>query len=296
MSSVQEIKNRDFFISLCDQYVKKEDEQLLEQIENIVKENKINPCRLKMFHNFSLMNVVIISEKKKLFNSLVKYSNDNETPEELTSVWSSVAYVGKEHYFNALKKQGYVDKIKNNNNNSPIGGFINYLSKKKIDKPSDFFEDKKIKFYLENGANINTSCEDFVNYPIKLLYFLLEKKISFINNNYLDFISGAIEYGFDINSIYNINKETDFIYNFCEKIKSETESQRIINYIDFYVDLMIKCDYNFENTNNKGETLIELINKNKDSYLKRKVNALYEKNKLQESFNYNEEKFKVKRI
>lgn len=277
--TLQEIKNSELFFNYCDKIAFHKQLEYLEPLELMLKDEKINPCRIKATYQFSILSMAIMGKHKELFNVLIKYSNDDETPPELESAWSNVAMIHEKYYFNAMVKKGFFKGIKKKNPDGsfPISRFIFKIHKKSF-RPTfeNFFEDEMIKFFLEKGSSLNTHCGNSTMIKKGLIFDFLENTLLHRDATYQRSFEKALEYGFDINEIYDFKNNYDFIqYMFAHNPFYEKSNPNSINNIDYYLNLMKSQNYKFK-SNKNNENAIDILKEKDNAEHINKVNCFYE--------------------
>lgn len=277
--TLQNIKNSELFFKYCDKIAFHKELEYLEPLELMLKNEKINPCRVKATYQFSILSMAIMGKHKELFNVLIKYANDDETPPELESAWSNIAMIHEKHYFNAMVKKGFFEGIKkiNPDGSFPISRFIFKIDKKSFSPTfKNFFEDEMIKFFLEKGSPLNTHCGNSTGVKKGLMFHFLEKTLTKWSMDYQKSFEKALEYGFDINEVYNFNNNYDFIQDmFATNPFYEKDSPDSISNIDYHLNLMKIKNYKFE-SNKNGVNAIDILKEKNNLENINKINSLYE--------------------
>lgn len=273
-------ENEKLFFEYCDKIAFQKDMKYVEPLKMMLEEEKLNPCRIKATHHFSILNMAIMGKHKELFDILIKYANDDETPPELESSWSGVAYTHHSHYFKKMVGKGHFEGIKKQNpdGTSPLSKFIFKIGKKSFKANyENFFENEMIKFFLDKGANINTPCVNTVS-PKQFLFYFLEDSFIVKNKEFGKCLNKALEYGFDINKPYDLLTDNNLIqYIFQNYPLYNDKDNTAPDNADYYLNIMLNHNYNFDYKNKMDETLLDIVIEKGNPVFIGKINALYEK-------------------
>lgn len=286
---IQQIKRHEEFYNLCNSIHKKDQSELIKQLEDIIQEENLNPCQIKAPGDSSLMGFVIIQDRAVLANVLAKYADDSKTPDELKSVWKAIAFTGKKTYLNTFIKKGDFSNLTKTyedgtNNLSPCV-YKTILSKRKKGNSQKFLNSVNyesvfndlVLFYLDKGVNINTFYKSSYGKPTPLVSYLFEPfKFRDFSTDYKMVLNTVLRYGFDINLCYNPSKGNNFIQHFC--IQHCTKKDDLDS---FSVKMLLKMienqDIDLDYKNGEGLNLFEILEKREFHNILNILKPLYEK-------------------
>lgn len=278
---IQEVNRKTEFFNLLNRIHDKKDVELIQQMEDILKEEELNPCQIKGAAGYSIMGIAIIQDRPVLVDVLSKYSDDSKTPNELKSIWAAIAFTGKKGYLNKFSKKGDTSNITKvyedgTNNLSPFV-YKQIISKrnKKGDYSKSVTAEKILNdmllFFLEHNVSINTLYKTSNGFYHPFVYYLL-KPFRFSNHNYVSILDFSLKHGFDINLCFNTETGDNFLQHFCKQYCTRKDNEhsptikKLNNLIDNY-----PVDFNYRNKD--GMTLFDVL-KERQFY---NIIPLYEK-------------------
>lgn len=216
-------------------------QEYLDEIENMIIKEKINPSKIKIF-NFSLISWFAMSKhtNDKIFKTLLKYTNEEEKPNELASVWIGLAIQNKktkiQHY---LKYNDFQHINTPHNEKTPVSNLVSIIfSNSKKTPPIEKVFTPNLELLLKNGGDINNFHESV--HIVDMLISIYKD----IPTRAKKIIDHCLEYNFNPNLIFNKKNKNNFI---LEILSNNTNS--II--LESIVEKQIPIDFEYKNSKNK---------------------------------------------
>lgn len=264
-NEIQKIKpelSEEFFYlvnNIDDKDPSKEDKQKkLNRLEEIIKQEKINPAQIETAFHYSLVGWMALIGNKTLFNMLLKYTDDSKKPDQLNSVWHGLAQGGHVNLIKNMIKTGDFTHINtpNSSHKTPIsmtcehifskfkkGKYPNSLTPEKVFSPA-------LTLLLESGANINT-----FHTEMHFLSVLLDPYKNSRKSLQINILEKAYQFGFDANLIFDKKTENNFIQDLL--LNRSSKSFAFIDSLSLILT-NTKIDYFYKNK--KGETVLDIVN------------------------------------
>jgi len=285
---IQEVNRKTEFFDILNRIHDKKDVELIQQLEDILKEENLNPCQIKGAAGYSIIGIAIIQDRQVLVDVLSRYSDDSKTPDELKSIWAAIAFTGKKGYLNKFAKKGDISNISKvyQDGTSSLSPFvykhiISKHNKKGYSKSvnAESILNSFLIFFLENKSNINTLYKTSTGFYHPFVYYLL-KPFRFGNHNYDSILNFSLKYGFDINLPFDNQTGDNFIQHFCKQYctRKDNEHSPTIQKLN---DLMDNYPVDFNYKNKDGLTLFDVL-KEREFY---NIIPLYEKRHILSNMN-----------
>lgn len=233
-----------------------------ERLEEILKNEGLNPAQIGVTFNYSLISWTAMSGDKGLFNTLLKYTDDSKTPPSLLNTWYGLSAGQYTDLIKKMVKKGDFSNINTptNGGDTAISIYASYLfseiynSKRKGSesiKPSTVFSPNFITL-LEHGGNLN------IFYEKKDIHLVSALLHPFKGNRIVyqpDILTKSLEYGFNPNLIFDKETGNNFIQDLL--IKREEKSFYFKDLLNLIFDYST-IDYNYKNK--EGKTVLDTLN------------------------------------
>lgn len=226
------------------------------EVEQILKENKINPCEVIVNDaNYTLLAFSLLHYGAKAFSLMVKYSDESKTPPNARSPWTTAIFDGKLSTLKKMAEAGTTTLNAPTDLKNVPSNFAHFV-KRNLPKPnlkeskiSKFINDRTI-FLLDLGADINTYLDD--NHVC--MYWL--RNFGHRQNIYEEILDTSLKYNFNPNIKFHHNTDNNFLQHFFAQVATKDNKlwqNKILNKV------LSKNHIDFTYKNKDNQTLIELL-------------------------------------